>query len=125
MCSPLILHMMRTQYVEAISRPYSKLQMFRELQPVKSCGCLQVKLSNMMRVLGGEAVADPTALEAQIRSQMLERQQVPLGFWRPGSSVPTRESKDSHDRDDCVVREETKRTHGACYPNVQRHGCTG
>ena len=41
---------------------------------------MQVKLSNMMRVLGGEAVADPTALEAQIRSQMLERQQVPPIF---------------------------------------------
>ena len=39
---------------------------------------MQVKLSNMMRVLGGEAVADPTALEAQIRGQMLERQQVPF-----------------------------------------------
>ena len=94
MCSLLILHMMRAQYAEAISRPYSKLQMFRELQHVKSCGCLQVKLSNMMRVLGGEAVADPTALEAQIRSQMLERQQVPLDCWSPESSVSTREIKD-------------------------------
>ena len=36
----------------------------------------KVKLSNMMRVLGTEAVADPTALEAQVRSAMLERQQV-------------------------------------------------
>ncbi|KAK9808286.1 hypothetical protein WJX73_007656 [Symbiochloris irregularis] len=35
----------------------------------------KVKLSNMMRVLGTEAVADPTALEAQVRSAMLERQQ--------------------------------------------------
>ena len=38
---------------------------------------LQVKLSNMMRVLGGEAVADPTALEAQIRAAQAERLQVP------------------------------------------------
>lgn len=38
----------------------------------------KVKLSNMMRVLGTEAVANPTALEAQVRSQMLERQQVSL-----------------------------------------------
>lgn len=36
----------------------------------------KVKLSNMMRVLGNEAVADPSAVEAQVRSQMLERQQV-------------------------------------------------
>ena len=37
---------------------------------------MQVKLSNMMRVLGGEAVADPTALEAQIRAAEAERLQV-------------------------------------------------
>ena len=36
----------------------------------RSCLLPQVKLSNMMRVLGGEAVADPTALEAQ-RSVLL------------------------------------------------------
>ena len=36
----------------------------------------KIKLSNMMRVLGTQAVADPTALEAQVRTAQAERQQV-------------------------------------------------
>ena len=36
----------------------------------------KVKLSNMMRVLGSEATADPTAVEAQVRQQMQDRAQV-------------------------------------------------
>ena len=36
----------------------------------------KVKLSNLMRVLGEEATADPTAVEAEVRKQMSERQQV-------------------------------------------------
>jgi len=36
----------------------------------------KVKLSNMMRVLGSEATADPTAVEAQVRQQMEDRAQV-------------------------------------------------
>jgi pre-mRNA processing factor 3 (PRP3) len=36
----------------------------------------KVKISNLMRVLGEEATADPTAIEAQVRLQMAERQQV-------------------------------------------------
>ena len=43
---------------------------------VTDCPMAQVKLSNMMRVLGGEAVADPTALENQIRAAEAERLQV-------------------------------------------------
>lgn len=35
----------------------------------------KVKLSNMMRVLGSEATADPTAVEAQVRQQMEDRAQ--------------------------------------------------
>ena len=49
----------------------------------------KVKLSNMMRVLGNEATADPTAVEAQVRQQMEDRAQVSLhilglGDWRQG-----------------------------------------
>lgn len=36
---------------------------------------VQVKISNLMRVLGEEAVMDPTAIEQQVRDQMAERQQ--------------------------------------------------
>ena len=36
----------------------------------------KVKLGNMMRVVAEQAVADPTAMEHDIRSQMAERQQV-------------------------------------------------
>ncbi|EIE27173.1 PRP3-domain-containing protein [Coccomyxa subellipsoidea C-169] len=35
----------------------------------------KVKISNLMRVLGNEAVADPSAMEAQVRAQMEEREQ--------------------------------------------------
>ena len=41
----------------------------------------KVKMSNLMRVLGAEAVADPTAVEAQVREQMEERQQVRAAAW--------------------------------------------
>ena len=33
----------------------------------------KVKISNLMRVLGSEATADPTAIEAEVRKQMAER----------------------------------------------------
>ncbi len=36
----------------------------------------KVKLGNMMRVVAEQAVADPTAMEHDIRAQMAERQQV-------------------------------------------------
>ena len=39
----------------------------------------KVKISNMMRVLGENAVMDPTAIESEVRQQMQERQQVSEG----------------------------------------------
>ena len=39
----------------------------------------KVKISNMMRVLGENAVMDPTAIESEVRQQMQERQQVSKG----------------------------------------------
>ena len=33
-----------------------------------------VRISNLMRVLGSEAVQDPTKIEAHVRAQMAERQ---------------------------------------------------
>ena len=39
----------------------------------------KVKISNMMRVLGENAVMDPTAIESEVRQQMQERQQVSQG----------------------------------------------
>lgn len=35
---------------------------------------MQVRLANLMRVLGAEATADPTAIEQEVRRQMAERQ---------------------------------------------------
>ena len=35
---------------------------------------LQVRISNLMRVLGSEAIQDPTKVEAHVRAQMAERQ---------------------------------------------------
>lgn len=34
----------------------------------------KLKMSNMMRVLGQQAVQDPTKIEAHVREQMLKRQ---------------------------------------------------
>ena len=34
----------------------------------------KVKISNLMRVLGNEAILDPTKVEAQVREQMKSRQ---------------------------------------------------
>ena len=34
----------------------------------------KVKISNLMRVLGAESAADPTAIEKEVRKQMAERQ---------------------------------------------------
>lgn len=33
-----------------------------------------MKLSNLMRVLGTDAIQDPTKMEAHVRKQMMERQ---------------------------------------------------
>lgn len=35
---------------------------------------LLVKISNLMRVLGNEAIQDPTKVEAHVRAQMAQRQ---------------------------------------------------
>ena len=52
---------------------------FREL--TKIYFFLAVKISNLMRVLGSEAVQDPTKVEAHVRAQMAQRQkQVTLTF---------------------------------------------
>ena len=40
----------------------------------------KVRISNLMRVLGEEATADPTAIEQKVQEQMRERAQV---RWRP------------------------------------------
>ena len=38
------------------------------------CGdCVSVRLANLMRVLGQEAVQDPTKIEAHVRAQMAKR----------------------------------------------------
>ena len=62
----------RTQ--RRMEREKEKQELIRQglLDPPKP----KVKLSNLMRVLGTEAVADPSAMEKVVRSQMAERQAV-------------------------------------------------
>lgn len=64
----------RTQ--KRMEREKEKQELIRQglLDPPKP----KVKLSNLMRVLGTEAVLDPSAMEKQVRDQMAERQAVGL-----------------------------------------------
>lgn len=41
---------------------------------------LSVRISNLMRVLGTEAVQDPTKVEAHVRAQMAKRQKLVTWF---------------------------------------------
>ncbi|KAL4423323.1 hypothetical protein ABPG77_006118 [Micractinium sp. CCAP 211/92] len=63
------LKKLRTQ--RRIAREKEKQELIRQglLEPPKP----KVKISNLMRVLGAEATADPTAIEAEVRKQMAER----------------------------------------------------
>lgn len=60
---------LRTQ--RRLAREQEKQELIRQglLEPPKP----KVKISNLMRVLGTEAAADPTAIEAEVRRQMAER----------------------------------------------------
>lgn len=57
-----------------MEREKDRQEMIRQglMEPPKP----KVKISNLMRVLGNEAVADPSAMEAEVRAQMEEREQV-------------------------------------------------
>ena len=61
---------LRTQ--RRLAREQERQEMVRQglLEPPPP----KVKISNLMRVLGAEATADPTAVEASVRAQMAERQ---------------------------------------------------
>ena len=62
-----------------MEREKEKQELIRQglLDPPKP----KVKLSNLMRVLGTEAVLDPSAMEKQVRDQMVERQAVSLSLY--------------------------------------------
>ena len=80
-------HASRAQERKKISRQ-RRLEREKEKQELISQGLLEppppkVKISNLMRVLGDRAVADPSAIEAEVRAQMAEREQV-----RPRGGVP-------------------------------------
>jgi U4/U6 small nuclear ribonucleoprotein PRP3 len=63
------LKKLRTQ--RRVAREQDKQELIRQglLEPPKP----KVKISNLMRVLGADATADPTAVEAEVRRQMAER----------------------------------------------------
>lgn len=46
-----------------------------------------VRISNLMRVLGTEAVQDPTKVEAHVRAQMAKRQKL-VPRWTSAPSTP-------------------------------------
>eukprot|EP00873_Tetraselmis_striata_P039343 jgi/Tetstr1/459607/TSEL_004970.t1 len=64
------LKKLRTQ--KRRQREMEKQELIRQglLEPAKP----KVKISNLMRVLGNESTADPTAIEKEVRAQMEERQ---------------------------------------------------
>lgn len=53
------------------------------LEPAKP----KVRIANLYRVLGEQAVADPTALELETRKQMAERQVGGAGCWLAGDPL--------------------------------------
>ncbi len=77
---------LRTQ--RRVEREKEKQELIRQglLEPPPP----KVKIGNLMRVLGEQAVADPTAIEAQVRSEMAERQQA------RSRSAPRTHSSASH-----------------------------
>ena len=77
---------LRTQ--RRVEREKEKQELIRQglLEPPPP----KVKIGNLMRVLGEQAVADPTAIEAQVRSEMAERQQA------RSRSAPSTHSSASH-----------------------------
>ena len=77
---PCALVLPTEQERKKISRQ-RRLEREKEKQELISQGLLEppppkVKISNLMRVLGERAVADPSAIEAEVRAQMAEREQV-------------------------------------------------
>ena len=56
------------------------------------CTCVtQVRISNLMRVLGSEAIQDPTKIEAYVRSQMAERQRYNIISFVYGGTLPVKQ----------------------------------
>ena len=64
------LKKLRTQRRQAREKEKQELVRQGLLEPPKP----KVKISNLMRVLGAESAADPTAIEREVRKQMAERQ---------------------------------------------------
>ncbi|EFO86786.1 hypothetical protein CRE_04802 [Caenorhabditis remanei] len=56
------------RYSQTVSELTEKIRLGLEKAPEP-----KVKISNLMRVLGNEAIQDPTKMEAQVRKQMAER----------------------------------------------------
>lgn len=47
---------------------------YQFLVVIRFSSLIQLRISNLMRVLGTEAVQDPTKIEAHVRAQMAKRQ---------------------------------------------------
>ncbi|OQV26130.1 Atrial natriuretic peptide receptor 1 [Hypsibius exemplaris] len=75
---PVALPMMLTQKERKKLRRQSRREKLKEEQEKQRLGLAappepKVKMANLMRVLGSEAVQDPTKVEAQVRAQIAKR----------------------------------------------------
>lgn len=99
---------MRTQ--RRMQREQERQELIRQglLEPPKA----KVKISNLMRVLGAESAADPTAIEKEVRRQMAERQQAhdDRNLARKLTPLEAKEKKDKK-----LFDEEGLETHVALY----------
>ena len=69
----------RCMYVRDMVSQFLRREAEKEKQEKIQFGLIEkpepkVRISNLMRVLGSEAVQDPTKVEAHVRAQMAERQ---------------------------------------------------
>jgi len=75
----VVMPLMLTAKEKKKLRTRNRMEKQREMQDKIRIGLLpapaaKVKLSNLMRVLGEQAIQDPTQIEAEVRSQMAQRQ---------------------------------------------------
>ena len=82
----LAIDLMKALSVHASLSYMHRSRLFYRRVIAGACCVLQVKISNLMRVLGEEATMDPTAIEQQVRQQMEERSQVPTSTGRSFST---------------------------------------
>lgn len=97
----------------------------------------KVKLSNMMRVLTQDAIADPTKIEAQVRREMIARER---GHMKANEERKLTDEQRREKREGKMLQDEAKGIHAMCFKvkflnnpshkfkvkkNAQDYGLTG